>query len=195
MALEIIIHRQGMENIAPNVWKLNVDSNVYLLKLREWVVIDTGPCSAKEEVRNAIRSLAPLNKVAKVVFTHLHFDHIGNFDLFPKADFFASSGEIQALGQNKMFTILDASSAREFSPKLKPLKDMLGLKVIATPGHSPGSVCLWYGKEEILFSGDTLFAHGYGRVDFPFSDAEAMEKSLALVRKMPYKILAAGHDY
>ena len=184
-----------METIAPNVWKLNVDSNVYLLRLKEWVVIDTGPSSAEEEVRDAISSLVPLSKVTKVAFTHLHFDHIGNFDLFPKADFFASSEEIQALGQNKMFTILDASRAREFSPKLNPLKDMLGLKVIKTPGHSPGSVCLWYEKEKILFSGDTLFAHGYGRVDFPFSDAEAMEKSLAMVKKIPYKILAAGHDY
>ena len=184
-----------MEKLAPHVWKLNVDSNAYLLELKEWVVIDTGPASAKGEVRAGIECVVPLGKITKVLFTHLHFDHIGNFDLFPKADFFASPREIQALGQNRMFSILDAATAAGFSPKLQPLKDMLGLAVVKTPGHSPGSVCLWYEKEKILFSGDTLFAHGYGRVDFPFSDGEAMEKSLELLKKIPYKILAAGHDY
>ncbi|MBI2138602.1 MBL fold metallo-hydrolase [Candidatus Woesearchaeota archaeon] len=184
-----------MQQLSNNVWKLSLMSNLYLLKLKEWVVIDTGPEEDKEIVKEEISSIVPLQEISAVILTHLHFDHIGNIDLFRNAEFFASAEEIRLLKQNKLHAILNDKAAKKFSAMLHPLKDMLGLKAILTPGHTLGSVCLWYPKEKILFSGDTLFEHGYGRVDFPFSDAEAMEKSLVLVRKIPYKILAAGHDY
>ncbi|MBI2140001.1 MBL fold metallo-hydrolase [Candidatus Woesearchaeota archaeon] len=184
-----------MQKLCKNVWKLSLMSNLYLLKLKEWVVIDTGPAEDKELVKRELSSIVPLEKVSAVILTHLHFDHIGNADLFQNAELFASAEEIRLLRQNKLHAILNDEAAKKFSAMLHPLKDMLGLKIILTPGHTLGSVCLWYPREKVLFSGDTLFENGYGRVDFPFSDAEAMEKSLALVRKIPYKILAAGHDY
>ena len=83
----------------------------------------------------------------------------------------------------------------KFKVKLSPLKDLLGLKIIKTPGHTKGSICLYYQKEKILFSGDTLFYNGFGRIDFPFSDPGKMEESLEKLKKIKYKILAPGHDY
>ncbi len=53
------------------------------------------------------------------------------------------------------------------------------LDVLHTPGHTEGSVCLVAADEGILFSGDTLFAGGWGRVDLPGGDALAMADSLA----------------
>jgi glyoxylase-like metal-dependent hydrolase (beta-lactamase superfamily II) len=50
--------------------------------------------------------------------------------------------------------------------------------VLHTPGHTEGSVCLHAADEGILFSGDTLFAGGWGRVDLPGGDPEAMVESL-----------------
>jgi len=50
------------------------------------------------------------------------------------------------------------------------------LKVIETPGHTPGSICL-LGKD-VLFSGDTLFCQGVGRTDFSYSSHEDLVKSL-----------------
>jgi glyoxylase-like metal-dependent hydrolase (beta-lactamase superfamily II) len=55
----------------------------------------------------------------------------------------------------------------------------LRLRVLHTPGHTEGSVCLLAEDEGLLFSGDTLFAGGWGRVDLPGGDAAAMVASLA----------------
>lgn len=53
------------------------------------------------------------------------------------------------------------------------------LTVLHTPGHTEGSVCLLEQDQGILFSGDTLFPGGWGRVDLPGGDPEAMVSSLA----------------
>lgn len=67
------------------------------------------------------------------------------------------------------------------------------LEIFNTPGHTDGSVCFFERKMGILFSGDTKFAHGsYGRTDLGGSD-EKMEKSLAEIEKIPYKLLCPGH--
>jgi glyoxylase-like metal-dependent hydrolase (beta-lactamase superfamily II) len=52
------------------------------------------------------------------------------------------------------------------------------LLVMHTPGHTPGSICLYSSEDEALFSGDTLFAGTYGRVDFPGGDPALMQRSL-----------------
>jgi hydroxyacylglutathione hydrolase len=52
------------------------------------------------------------------------------------------------------------------------------LRVLHTPGHTPGSVCLQSVDEGLLFSGDTLFAGGWGRIDLPGGSPEAMVDSL-----------------
>lgn len=53
------------------------------------------------------------------------------------------------------------------------------LEVLHTPGHTEGSVCLVSADDGIIFTGDTLFASGWGRVDLPGGDADAMADSLA----------------
>jgi glyoxylase-like metal-dependent hydrolase (beta-lactamase superfamily II) len=53
------------------------------------------------------------------------------------------------------------------------------LRVLHTPGHTEGSVCLLASDEGLLFSGDTLFAGGWGRVDLPGGDPAAMVESIA----------------
>ena len=58
---------------------------------------------------------------------------------------------------------------------LTPIPGM-ELKVLHTPGHTPGSVCLLWGDQ--MFSGDTLFEGSCGRVDFPGSSPQQMKESL-----------------
>ena len=174
-----------------------MDSNIYYLNLKEKTIIDTGSRTYKEYIGKSIRKLVNPEEIQNVLFTHLHYDHIGNSDLFPNAKFYASKEEIKCLHKNKGETILDFATRNEFNIKLIPLpKRIAGLEVISTPGHTAGSVCYWYEKEKILFSGDTLFFAGMeGRKDLPTSAPEQMDETIKKIQEIPYKTLCPGHDY
>jgi glyoxylase-like metal-dependent hydrolase (beta-lactamase superfamily II) len=75
-------------------------------------------------------------------------------------------------------------------------KDLSQWKIIHTPGHSAGSVCLYNEWKKELVSGDTLFYHSYGRTDLGGNEAEMMQ-SLTMLRKTipPDTIVYPGHDY
>jgi glyoxylase-like metal-dependent hydrolase (beta-lactamase superfamily II) len=66
------------------------------------------------------------------------------------------------------------------------------LRVLHTPGHTPGSICLL--GEGVLFPGDCLFAGGIGRVDLPGGDEQAMMRSLSRLTKLdPDLVVYPGH--
>jgi len=66
-----------------------------------------------------------------------------------------------------------------------------GLSILSTPGHTPGSVCLYWEKEKVLLSGDTLFQMGYGRTDLPGGNMHELIMSLESLFALP----AAVHVY
>ena len=68
------------------------------------------------------------------------------------------------------------------------------LRVLHTPGHTEGSVCLLAADDGLLFSGDTLFAGGWGRIDLPGGSAEAMAASIARLTELEDPLIVLpGH--
>lgn len=185
-----------VKNISKNIWKVSADSNVYLLLLEEPIVIDTGRRSNRDLLTRFLDKVYPLEKVKNVIFTHLHSDHIGNFDLFKNAEFFASQKEIDSFSKDPVATTMDEDIAHKFNVKLQPVKDFNDLYVINTPGHTAGSICLWYAKGKILFSGDTIFYNKkFGRVDLPTSVPDQLQRSVMKLIHYNFRILCPGHDY
>ena len=106
-----------------------------------------------------------------ILLTHSHWDHIlgvpalverfgipvksaqAETGAFPAEPFFGEDGN-------------DAGAA------------LYGFKVIATPGHTPDSVCYYNEAEHILFTGDTLFAGSIGRTDLPGGDYDSEIRSI-----------------
>ena len=69
------------------------------------------------------------------------------------------------------------------------------MKVLHTPGHTPGSCCFLFEKQKMLISGDTLFRGSVGRTDFPGGSSRAMRASLARLLSLPDDIFVIpGHD-
>ncbi len=108
-----------MEQIAPQVWKIKSFSNVYLIEGEENIVIDT---SARVNIGKVEKALGnKLDSVTKVIFTHFHHDHIGNFNLFKNAEFYASQAEIDSHHKNPFDAILDEQIVKEFGVTVKPV--------------------------------------------------------------------------
>ena len=70
----------------------------------------------------------------------------------------------------------------EYRPQAAPADR---IQIIETPGHTPGSVCLYFPEEKILFSGDTLFQMGYGRTDLPGGNYGRLLDSLEHLFSLP----------
>ncbi|MEW6380849.1 MAG: MBL fold metallo-hydrolase [bacterium] len=110
-----------------------------------------------------------------IINTHGHIDHIaGNLDLKNKsqAQILAHAGDVPFMTSRQEFLALMLPGAQPSPVPDQLLTDgqviqlgSIGLKVLHTPGHTPGGICLL--TDNILFTGDTLFAGGIGRTDLP----------------------------
>ncbi|MBP3414453.1 MAG: MBL fold metallo-hydrolase [Clostridia bacterium] len=167
----------------------------------EAAVVDPGALS--DQLKIAIKSLGD-NKLKYILLTHAHFDHIlGVKEIrdMTGAKVAVHIGDKDMLSDSSisMSTFYGVTSDQLPKPDVI-LNDgdtisvgEMTFKVMHTPGHTPGSVCYICG--DAIFSGDTLFAGGMGRCDFPGGDLSSMMKSLKKLYELDgdYKVYP-GHD-
>ena len=110
-----------IKEITKDIYKINADSNIYFLDFDEKTLIDVGNRAFREDIEKLLKDIVDLDSIKKVLLTHLHYDHIGNFDLFKNAKFYASKEEIKSLNKNKPDTILNREMQDLFNIKLNPL--------------------------------------------------------------------------
>lgn len=123
-----------------------------------------------------------------IIATHGHLDHLWGAPwaceqwslpvLMHDADFPLAKAMQQ---QYDFFGI--RAQAKPFP--MEALTNRLPFTVIHTPGHTPGSVCLYWEEEKVLLSGDTLFHMGYGRTDLPGGDFYQLMDSLDKLFHLP----------
>jgi glyoxylase-like metal-dependent hydrolase (beta-lactamase superfamily II) len=69
----------------------------------------------------------------------------------------------------------------------------LTFQVIQTPGHSPGSVCIYWPDKKVLFTGDVAFNQGIGRTDLPGGDGQELKESIKRISLLDVEYLLSGH--
>ncbi|MCK4327129.1 MAG: MBL fold metallo-hydrolase [Candidatus Diapherotrites archaeon] len=164
------------------------DSNSILVVSDVTFLVDTG---TGENIDYLKKELAG-HPIDAIVNTHCHFDHVGGNKYF-SCPVYIHGADLPYLAKaDPEYTASGMFGEKLSGSTPQPLgKEFHGWAVIHTPGHTAGSICLHKGN--ILISGDTLFADGFGRTDLPGGDENAMEKSLALLRGLGYSILLPGH--
>ncbi len=152
------------------------------------VVIDPGYEANTILNRTALLGL----QIEAILLTHGHFDHVGAVRQIA-----ADTDCAVYLQENELSLPAAMTDGPLYYTDLYPADGCLcvagmDIKVLRTPGHTPGSVCLIVG--DAIFSGDTLFAGSMGRCDFPGSNIFDMRKSLKKLRDLPgdYRVLP-GH--
>jgi glyoxylase-like metal-dependent hydrolase (beta-lactamase superfamily II) len=176
-------------------------TNVHILAdegSREAIAIDTATPSLPW-IADELAARAWTLKL--IVSTHGHWDHIGDNAVLAahtRADIAVHPFDREMLTDPQAlwapFDIPPSVPAVELAEGGEIRFGELRLRVLHTPGHTPGSVCLWAADKGYLFSGDTLFAGGWGRVDLPGGSAEEMAESInrLLTLEDPLRVLP-GH--
>jgi glyoxylase-like metal-dependent hydrolase (beta-lactamase superfamily II) len=138
--------------------------------------------------------------ISLIILTHCHFDHIAYVREIRElcgAGVFIHALDSPGLNDDSRSLSLHFGAR---SPGLVPDRligegDRVGkLRVLHTPGHTPGSICLFHEEERALFSGDTVFTDGgFGRYDFPGGDRTALAGSIERLANLEVCGLYPGH--
>lgn len=166
-----------------------IQTNCYFVMntvTKEAIVIDPGD---EEE-----RILAYLNQeqmtLKAILLTHGHFDHMmaaSGLASATRARIYCSEPDAAMLSDSYQNVSSMFGSAYAMEPDLivkdQQILEFSGTKfqVLATPGHTKGSVCYYMFQEHILFAGDTIFFESVGRSDFPTGSELQLEESVHML--------------
>jgi glyoxylase-like metal-dependent hydrolase (beta-lactamase superfamily II) len=176
-----------------------LEANCYIVldpATKKAMVVDPG--DEPDRIEELTRDL----DVLYIVLSHAHFDHVGAVAEIKKA-----TGAKLALHEEEVQIYETARDQALFwGYELDPLPEPdltlkegdelrvggLIFRVLHTPGHSPGGICL-YG-EGVVFTGDTLFAGSVGRTDFPGGDMGRLKASFRRLMGLPEETrVLSGH--
>lgn len=187
----------------------SLQNNCYLLHDNEKaIIIDP----SDEAIFIAEKIFQKNLKPVAIFATHGHFDHVlaaGELQMLLKIPFYIHRKDeflLDLMNQRARF-FFKQKNGHPLPRDIKYLKkgffdfNKCRLKIIETPGHTPGSLCIYLEPKRcagisspILFSGDTLFKNDIGRYDFPYSNKNQFKESLELIFQLPEEtIVYPGH--
>jgi hydroxyacylglutathione hydrolase len=185
-------------------WKNYFDNNCnsYYIGGGVQALIDPGltrylPDLLKQMFNDGIKK----EDIRYIINTHSHPDHFQGVELFDQE-------VVKIAMHRKELDFLKGVGGELYGlfgitvPQMQinmPLEDgsiMLGdqkFKVICIPGHSPGSIGLFWPEKKALFSGDVVFLQNVGRTDFPGGNGGLLKKSIVTLSDLDLELLFPGH--
>ena len=180
------------------------ETNCYVISYtptKTAIVIDPAP-GAYESVLQIVTTHSLF--LSGIVLTHSHWDHIADVSKlkskYPHLSISVHENDVPNLespGSDQLPCWIEIEPAQPTRILKEGDQVAVGsseFTVLHTPGHSPGCICLYNEKENILFSGDTLFQGTYGNTSFPTSEPQKMRASLARLAQLPdTTVVFPGH--
>lgn len=176
--------------------------NTYVIQAEKTVLIDPGHLHHLSNLMDQMeRDGISLGKIELVIATHAHPDHIEGLEAFSDRSVniaigFEEDRYIREIGQS-LFEMMGQSLPKyRIDFFLKEGQLLLGkeeFQIYQTPGHSPGSLTIYWPRKGALFTGDLIFYGGIGRTDFPGGNSRELMESIERMSMLEIEILLPGH--
>lgn len=184
------------EGLYAFLWENNQENNcnAFLITGEHNLLIDPGYRRFFEHVERGLATLGlSPEQIDVVVATHGHPDH-----LEAAAEFRAPTLFLLGQEEHRYFTSLASPSFPIPEPDILLQEGALNvgevrLEIMVTPGHSPGSLCLYWPERKALFSGDVAFAQGIGTSELAGGDGALLKESLIRIGRLEVETLLPGH--
>ncbi|MBW1740131.1 MAG: MBL fold metallo-hydrolase [Deltaproteobacteria bacterium] len=189
------------DNLHAFIWRdiTTNNCNTYLIDGPQKILIDPGHRHLFSHVRQGLAdlSLSP-DQIDLVIVTHGHPDHLEAVQMFEKPTLVAISYEENRFIKDLVGPYAPAMELDSFKPDFFLQEGDLTVgdctfQVIHTPGHSPGSICLYWPDYKVLFTGDVVFSQGIGRTDLPGGNSKLLKESIQRIAALDATYLLAGH--
>ena len=174
--------------------------NAYLIRGEKNILVDPGHDHLFGHVEDNLSGLSlSAEDIDIVIITHCHPDHMEGIKAF------VGTSALIAVPRIEMDFIREVAPHFEeslgisnFEPEIllqegDLILGGLTLQVIPTPGHSPGSICLYWPEKKALFTGDVIFNQGVGRTDLPGGNGEDLKESIRRLSRLEVNTLLPGH--
>ncbi len=169
-------------------------SNTFLIKAEREAIVDLGS--------NLVAAQLSLSEACCIILTHAHYDHtaaLNSLDLPKRTAIMMHEADAHARDATSVSRVFGAPPP-QFNVDIL-LKDNMSidlgdvaLTVLHTPGHTPGSICLYEPQSKSLFSGDTVFPNGsIGRTDLPGGSSKNIVNSISKLTEIDITTLYPGH--
>jgi glyoxylase-like metal-dependent hydrolase (beta-lactamase superfamily II) len=174
--------------------------NAYLINGEKRILVDPGHYHLFSHVQDGLSRLSlDAGEIDTVIITHGHPDHMEAVTAF------LDNSSLIAIPATEMDFIKrvaryhgNAFGISDFEPHILLHEGELrvgnvNLQVIQTPGHSPGSICLYWPERKVLFTGDVVFNQGIGRTDLPGGNGQELKESIKRISRLDVEYLLPGH--
>ncbi len=186
------------------MWEsFNVNNcNTFFLHGKKNILIDPGHKHLFDHVEKSLKELKyELKDIDLVICTHGHPDHIEGMSLFKdlpaRTSLHIKEWEyVKMMGQGLNGSLDRKNDALSPDFFLTEGDLQIGdehLEVFHTPGHSPGSVCLYRPEDKVLITGDLVFKEGLGRTDLPGGDGRLIKDSIQRMAELGVEYILPGH--
>ncbi|MFH0787939.1 MAG: MBL fold metallo-hydrolase [Pseudomonadota bacterium] len=189
-----------LDNLQAFIWRNSQanNCNTYLIKGSKTILIDPGHLHLFDHVRLGLLDLGLTpEQIDLIIITHAHPDHLEAAGLFNKPTLMTmSQDEFAFIKEWTGRYGWDGSTAFEPDFFLQEGEVTIGdqdFQVVITPGHSPGSLCLYWPEHKALFTGDLIFSQGIGRTDLPGGNGGLLKESIRRIAGLECDYLLSGH--
>lgn len=178
------------------IWQSPSENNCnsFLIEGSKRILIDPGHRHLFQHVRRSLEQIGITpEQIDAVLVTHGHPDHLETVGSFGPSTRWAMSRIDYEFVMKYLGSRTDFPQPAFFLQEGDLAIGDRAFQVILTPGHSPGSICLYWPEKKALFTGDVIFSQSIGRTDLPGGSGRQLKESISRLAELDVEVLCPGH--